>query len=184
MGYSRREEKAWRGQRNEAFSRVLTAETDCIDGETARRTSWRQEEGQEPVTGLQAAASSGVRQPPRDLCSSLVVLGVPFRNPRRVIEDRHRSLSMGMPRASVEPRRCGARLWAARVRRRLHRDAQVGFGLSDTARDYRLGWRLTSGASAGFELNLDATRRGPALFGSAAESASPAGLSGREPRAP
>ena len=37
----------------------------------------------------------------------------------------------------------------------------LGFGLSDTARDYRIGWRLTpavQGAS-GFEVNLDATRR-------------------------
>ena len=37
----------------------------------------------------------------------------------------------------------------------------VGFGLSDTARDYRLGWRLTSAVpgDAGFEVSLDATRR-------------------------
>ena len=36
----------------------------------------------------------------------------------------------------------------------------VGFGLSDAARDYRLGWRLTPAASGapGFEVNLDATR--------------------------
>ena len=37
----------------------------------------------------------------------------------------------------------------------------LGFGLSDTARDYRIGWRLTpavQGHSA-FEVNLDATRR-------------------------
>ena len=35
----------------------------------------------------------------------------------------------------------------------------VGFGLSDASRDLRLGWRLTSGAGPGFELNLDAVRR-------------------------
>ena len=38
----------------------------------------------------------------------------------------------------------------------------VGFGLSDTARDLRLGWRLTPAAASGgtgFELSLDATRR-------------------------
>ena len=38
----------------------------------------------------------------------------------------------------------------------------VGLGLSDTARDYRLGWRLTpAGASGatGFEVSVDATRR-------------------------
>ena len=38
----------------------------------------------------------------------------------------------------------------------------VGLGLSDAARDYRLGWRLTpAGASGGtgFELSVDATRR-------------------------
>ena len=37
----------------------------------------------------------------------------------------------------------------------------IGIGLSDTARDYRLGWRLTSArkGAAGFELGLDATRR-------------------------
>ena len=36
----------------------------------------------------------------------------------------------------------------------------VGFGLSDTGRDYRLGWRLTSAVPGdpGFEVNLDATR--------------------------
>ena len=38
----------------------------------------------------------------------------------------------------------------------------VGFGLSEAARDLRLGWRLTSGAATGFELNLDAVRRAPA----------------------
>ena len=38
----------------------------------------------------------------------------------------------------------------------------VGFGLSDTARELRMGWRLSSatkGAAGGFELSLDAVRR-------------------------
>ena len=37
----------------------------------------------------------------------------------------------------------------------------VGFGLSETARDWRLGWRLTPAASGdtGFEVSLDAMRR-------------------------
>ena len=37
----------------------------------------------------------------------------------------------------------------------------VGFGLSDTAREYRMGWRLTSAVRGdpGFEIGLDATRR-------------------------
>ena len=37
----------------------------------------------------------------------------------------------------------------------------VGLGLSDTARDLRMGWRLTSNVRGdpGFEVNLDATRR-------------------------
>ena len=37
----------------------------------------------------------------------------------------------------------------------------VGFGLSDSARDYRIGWRLTSAIEGdpGFEVNLDATRK-------------------------
>ena len=37
----------------------------------------------------------------------------------------------------------------------------VGLGLSDTAREVRLGWRLTpaAGGDTGFELSLDATRR-------------------------
>ena len=39
----------------------------------------------------------------------------------------------------------------------------VGFGLSDSARDYTLGWRLTPARDgSGFEVNLDATRREPA----------------------
>ena len=37
----------------------------------------------------------------------------------------------------------------------------LGFGFSDTARDWRIGWRLTSAVRGdpGFEVNLDATRR-------------------------
>ena len=35
----------------------------------------------------------------------------------------------------------------------------VGFGLSDTARELRLGWRLTPEDGDGFELSLDAARR-------------------------
>ena len=37
----------------------------------------------------------------------------------------------------------------------------VGLGVSDTARDYRLGWRLTPAVSGdtGFEVSLDAMRR-------------------------
>ena len=37
----------------------------------------------------------------------------------------------------------------------------LGFGLSDTARDYRIGWRLTSAVRGGpgFEVNLEATHR-------------------------
>ena len=36
----------------------------------------------------------------------------------------------------------------------------IGFGLSDTARDWRVGWRLTpGGAGGGFSLDLDARRR-------------------------
>ena len=37
----------------------------------------------------------------------------------------------------------------------------VGFGVSETARDWRLGWRLTPAGSGdtGFEVSLDATRR-------------------------
>ena len=39
----------------------------------------------------------------------------------------------------------------------------VGFGLSDTARDWRVGWRLTSVVpnDSDFEVSLDATRREP-----------------------
>ena len=37
----------------------------------------------------------------------------------------------------------------------------LGFGLSDRAREYRIGWRLTSAVPGdpGFEVSLDATRR-------------------------
>ena len=35
----------------------------------------------------------------------------------------------------------------------------VGFGLSDTAREVRMGWRLSPAGGGGFELNLDAARR-------------------------
>ena len=40
----------------------------------------------------------------------------------------------------------------------------VGFGFSDTVRDWRIGWRLTPAArgSAGFEVKLGATRKEPA----------------------
>ena len=36
----------------------------------------------------------------------------------------------------------------------------LGVGLTETGRDYRLGWRLTSArpGDPGFEINLDATR--------------------------
>ena len=35
----------------------------------------------------------------------------------------------------------------------------LGFGLSDSARDYRIGWRLTAPGDSGFEVALDAMRR-------------------------
>ena len=35
----------------------------------------------------------------------------------------------------------------------------VGLGLSDTARELRMGWRLSPAGGGGFELNLDAARR-------------------------
>ena len=40
----------------------------------------------------------------------------------------------------------------------------IGFGLSDTGRDWRLGWRLTSAPTGdpGFKVSLDATRSEPA----------------------
>ena len=88
----------------------------------------------------------------------------------------------GMPASGAE------RLWSARDARRLAPDSEfepesrlegelgygvgalggrftgtpnVGLGLSDTVREYRLGWRLTPAAPdrSGFEVNLDATRR-------------------------
>ena len=37
----------------------------------------------------------------------------------------------------------------------------VGLGLSDTARDLRMGWRLSPTNGESFELTLDATRREP-----------------------
>ena len=45
----------------------------------------------------------------------------------------------------------------------------VGLGLSDTAREVRLGWRLTpaAGGGTGFELSLDAMRRESAGDGDA-----------------
>ena len=45
--------------------------------------------------------------------------------------------------------------------RRRGRHRADGRGLSDTSRDYRLGWRLTSArpGDPGFEIGLDATRR-------------------------
>ena len=45
----------------------------------------------------------------------------------------------------------------------------VGFGLTDSGRDYRLGWRLTSAVPGdpGFEVNLDATRSESANDGEA-----------------
>ncbi|MCY4489215.1 MAG: hypothetical protein OXF11_19150, partial [Deltaproteobacteria bacterium] len=35
----------------------------------------------------------------------------------------------------------------------------VGYGLSDTEREYRMGWRLSLGDGGGFEASLDAARR-------------------------
>ena len=35
----------------------------------------------------------------------------------------------------------------------------VGFGLADTAREVRMGWRLSPASGGGFEVNLDAARR-------------------------
>ena len=42
---------------------------------------------------------------------------------------------------------------------RLTGTPNVGFGLSDTTRDYRVGWRLTAPGDPGFAVHLDATRR-------------------------
>jgi len=49
----------------------------------------------------------------------------------------------------------------------------VGFGLSEAARDLRLGWRLTSALpnASGFEVNLDAVRRESANGNEPAEHA-------------
>ena len=46
----------------------------------------------------------------------------------------------------------------------------LGFGLSDSAREYRIGWRLTSAVRGdpGFEVSLDATRQEPVGAGPAA----------------
>ena len=51
----------------------------------------------------------------------------------------------------------GMALWGDRFTGTPH----VGFGFSDTAREYRMGWRLTSAVRGdpGFEVGLDATRR-------------------------
>ena len=51
---------------------------------------------------------------------------------------------------------------------------EIGVGLSDTGRDYRLGWRLGLGSSGGtsFELGLEATRRESANPGSGAGAGS------------
>ena len=55
---------------------------------------------------------------------------------------------------------------------------EVGFGLSDTGRDYRLGWRLGLARSgqATFELGLEATRREPANDNGAGEPEHGVGL--------
>ena len=58
----------------------------------------------------------------------------------------------------------------------------VGFGLSDTARELRMGWRLTPAVAGGFELSLDATRRETANddgAGPGAEHAVGVGLNAR-----
>ena len=54
---------------------------------------------------------------------------------------------------------------------RLTGTPSLGFGLSDSTRDYRIGWRLTPAAPGGpaFEVSLDATRREPANDNGAAE---------------
>ena len=65
----------------------------------------------------------------------------------------------------------GALRWTSRTRSvryglpafggRFTGTPNFGLGLSDSARDYRLGWRLTPAAQGGpgLEVNLDATRR-------------------------
>ena len=54
---------------------------------------------------------------------------------------------------------------------RLTGTPNVGFGLSETARDWRIGWRLTPATpnASGFEVNLDAVRREPATNDNNAE---------------
>ncbi len=61
----------------------------------------------------------------------------------------------------------------AAFRGRFTGTPNVGFGLSDTARDWRIGWRLTPAArgDAGFEMSLDATRREAAGDDAAPENA-------------
>ena len=53
----------------------------------------------------------------------------------------------------------------------------IGFGLSDSARDWRIGWRLTLAArgDSGFEVNLEAKRRPRTLSGSKSGSGSEMG---------
>ena len=48
---------------------------------------------------------------------------------------------------------------------------KLGFGVSDTAREYCIGWRLTPAVRGdpGLEINLDAMRRESANGGDAAE---------------
>lgn len=46
----------------------------------------------------------------------------------------------------------------------------AGLGLSESGRDYRIGWRLGSaGAKSGFSLNLEGTRRESADVGATAQ---------------
>ena len=68
------------------------------------------------------------------------------------------------PGGEFEPERCQEREFGyglALFGDRFTGAPSVGFGLSDTAREYRIGWRLTSvlRGDPGFEVNLDATRR-------------------------
>ena len=50
---------------------------------------------------------------------------------------------------------------------RLTGTPNMGVGVSDSGRDYRIGWRLTQAApdGSGFEVSLDATRRESANTG-------------------
>ena len=99
-----------------------------------------------------------------------------------------RGLSFGLSPTWGTPASGAERLWSARDAQALAPDSEfepesrleaelgyglpafggsftgtpnLGFALSDTAREWRLGWRLTPAAQrhAGFEVNLDATRR-------------------------